>query len=155
MKEITPERDFMNKKLISGTILWCPAAKRSRLLRDGTPEERELFVKTQKKKAAFILFVIGVWIIASELFSTSASPVPPPTVTIIPAGQVVGVALHDTTFSTSTSVTTTTGTYQVKGGVSVAKDDLATVKKIKEPGRGKKTSLCIESKIKSGCYAIM
>ncbi|HHX4473440.1 TPA: hypothetical protein ACVBCY_004436 [Aeromonas hydrophila] len=155
MKEITPERDCMNKKLISGTLLWCPAAKRSRLLRDGTPEERDLFVKTQKKKATFILFAIGVWVIASELFSTPTPPAPAPTVTIIPAGQIVGVELHDTTFSSSTSVTTSTGIYQVRGGVSASKGEQAHIKKTESSVRGMQTYLCLDSKIKPGCYEIM
>ncbi|MGR6425751.1 hypothetical protein ACUZ8Y_22755 [Aeromonas veronii] len=155
MKEITPERDCMNKKLISGTLLWCPAAKRSRLLRDGTPEERDLFVKTQKKKATFILLGIGVWVIASELFSTPTPPAPAPTVTIIPAGQIVGVELHDTTFSSSTSVTTSTGIYQVRGGVSASKGEQAHIKKTESSVRGMQTYLCLDSKIKPGCYEIM
>ncbi|QJT37104.1 hypothetical protein E4188_22610 (plasmid) [Aeromonas media] len=155
MKEITPERDCMNIKLITGMLLWASAAKRTRLLRYGTPEERDIFVKKEKLKVKFVVLGIGLWIIASELFPSSATPVPPPSVTIIQAGQIVGVELHDTTFSTSTSVTTTTGIYQVKGGVSAAKGDLATIKKTKERGHGMQTSLCIESKIKSGCYAIM
>ncbi|WP_273767039.1 hypothetical protein [Aeromonas hydrophila] len=153
MQTITPERDNRNKKLISSAFLWCAEWRRSQLLTTGTPEERDRFVKAQTKKTLLVLFGIGAWMVATELYRTPAPPAPTPT--FIPAGHVVDVQLHDTTFSSSTTVTTSVGTYQVRGGVSAAKGDTANLKRTKSASGMMQSFLCLESKIKSGCYALL
>lgn len=153
MQTIPPERDNRNKKLISEAFLWCAEGRRSQLLTTGTPEERARFVKVQTKKILFVLFGIGAWMVATELFRTPVPPAPAPT--FIPAGHVVDVQLHDTTFSSSTTVTTSVGTYQVRGGVSAAKGDAANLKRTKSASGTMQSFLCLESKIKSGCYELL
>lgn len=153
MQTITPESDNRNKKLISSAFLWGSEGRRSQLLTTGTPEERARFVKAQTKKTLLVLFGIGAWMVATELSRTPAPPAPAPT--FIPAGHVVDVQLHDTTFSSSTTVTTSVGTYQVRGGASAAKGDTANLKRTKSASGMMQSFLCLESKIKSGCYELL
>lgn len=68
-----------------------------------------------------------------------------------PSGEVLNVELHSTLLHSTSSVRTSTGTYQVWGAVSWVEGDTATVRQDKV-GEGK--SLCIESRLKNACYQI-
>lgn len=68
------------------------------------------------------------------------------------AGTVVSVQLHDTAFSTSTTVTTSIGTFQVSGAVTASPGD---VTKMRTEKHSDDQSLCVQSEFKSGCYRLL
>lgn len=144
-------RDERNKRIIALTS-WAPRYEREILLEGGSPEEREAFVR--KHRNLFFGGVASILVITLllELVPRDAPPAPP-SPEIVEAGRVEGLRLHETAFSTSTTVTTSTGTYQVRGGVSAAEGDIATLKRESHPAP--RTSLCIESSIKPACYALL
>lgn len=144
-------RDERNKRIIAATS-WAPRFEREVLLESGSPEQRDAFVRKHKK--IFFGGLAGILALALllELVPRDAPPpLPPPTV--VEAGRVEELRLHETAFSTSTTVTTSTGTYQVRGGVSAARGDIATLKRETHPVQ--RTALCIESGIKSACYTLL
>jgi hypothetical protein len=109
--------------------------------------EKEAFVR----RGAFIS--IGVLLgIAGLVAATNfiGDPAPKPVIEWRDAGVLQEVTLHSTTFATETTVKTTTGIFQVYGGVSAAAGDKA---RIKRSATG--TSLCIESAIKAECYRLL
>lgn len=153
MQTITPERDRKNQLLIAKVFTWHSAEHRAELLSHGSPEDRASFVKAQHKKMLIVL--AGVVIVFGAIYLKPRKPAPPlPAPILTSAGQVVGLELHETTFSTSTTVVTTTGTYQVRGGVSASKGDPAQLKQEKVP-TGILSALCLDSKIKAGCYDLL
>lgn len=68
------------------------------------------------------------------------------------AGTVVSVQLHETTFSTSTTVNTTGGTFQVSGAVTASPGDVTKMRSEKLSGE---QSLCVESSYKGKCYRLL
>lgn len=153
MQTITPERDRKNQLLIARMFPLHSAIHREWLLSSATPEERAYFVKTERKKI-LIIFAGGAIVFgALSLIPRKAAP-PLPAPMVVSAGQVVGLELHETTFSTSTSVVTTTGTYQVRGGVSASKGDPTQLKQ-ERLHIGIRSALCVDSKIKAHCYDLL
>lgn len=112
---------------------------------DGPPVAKYFF-------SFVVLSVLGVFVYVM----TSPKPVAPAPL-ITAAGSVTHVDLHETSFSTSTSVVTTSGTYQVKGGVSATKGDEASLKveHLVEHNNRERRSLCIKSSLKSACYELL
>jgi len=153
---ITKERDAKNCRIIQHSFrqaLGCNmSAQQMWLLDCGTPEERDAYVKKQLKH-----FMIGSAAVIGCLAIFSMiprDPVPPPPVPeITTAGQVQSLRLHETALSTSTTVITAMGTYQVRGGVSATTGDAVTLKRHTDGLH--RTSLCVESKIKTACYTLL
>lgn len=158
MTNISEQQDDLNKRVIAGMnfhhpLLWSP--ERERLLAEGTPAERDAYVKASRKRfIKGLLFVVAVIGVISLIPRETPPPAPEPKITS--AGTVRSLQLHSTTFATETTVQTTFGTYQVKGGVSASVGDTATLKhKMKSDYSPEERLLCIESKIKSVCCRLL
>lgn len=153
---ITPERDRRNKQMIAMSFFNYMGAPRSAkqlwLLNDATPEERDTHVRKQNKRLLVIVALVAGYLAISSVLPRDAVP-PPPSPEITGAGVIQSLQLHETALSTSTTVITETGTYQVRGGVSAAKGDSVSLKREVHPYS--KVSLCIESKIKTQCYQLL
>ncbi|WP_273767041.1 hypothetical protein [Aeromonas hydrophila] len=74
---------------------------------------------------------------------------------VIPAGKVVDIKLHGLMFFSKSTVTTTTGIYQVNGAVSAIIGDASFLKTEAVSNKSKKNSLCIKSEVKTDCYSIL
>ena len=72
-----------------------------------------------------------------------------PETKIRPAGNLISLQLHETTFSWLTSVETSEGWYQVQGAVSASKGDAVKIK-----SSGDSQDVCIESRNETSCYSI-
>ena len=111
----------------------------------------------QRIAKKIILLAVGVLWAGFTLYRQFV-PAPvrlePPKPTFEAAGVIQDVQLQSTTFSTDTTVKTTTGIFQVHGGVSATVGDTAQIKREGE-GSFLKSTLCIESKIKPQCYPIL
>lgn len=153
---ITAERDARNKMLINHSFRRAIGlgltAEQIRLIDYGTPEERASYVKKQRKHFFIGAAVVGGYFIISPMIPRDPVP-PPPAPEISTAGQIQSLQLHETAFSTSTTVVTETGTYQVHGGVSASAGDTVSLKRETHPIQ--QTSLCVESKIKAQCYRLL
>lgn len=125
------------------------------LIERATPEERQVYVYKRAMRAWVFFLCACAFLVWVEL--QPAKPLPSePQMEIIDAGAVNEIQLHETSFSTSSTVLTTTGVYQVYGGVSAANGDTARIES-KELGLSStvKKFLCIKSAIKSACYPLM
>ncbi len=120
-------------------------------------EEKESFYRAEGRRIKIILLAVGVLWAGFTLYRQFV-PAPvrpePPKPTFEAAGVIQDVQLQSTTFSTDTTVKTTTGIFQVHGGVSATVGDTAQIKREGE-GSFLKSTLCIESKIKPQCYPIL
>jgi hypothetical protein len=124
------------------------------LLETGTPEERaKVAKKVLVRSFAIVALTVVVVLMTSPGEIKTIDPAPVVT-TQEPAGTIQSIQLHDTALSTSTTVVTGTGTYQVRGAVSAAPGDVVTMKK-ESPGAMERTSLCVESHIKATCYSLL
>lgn len=120
-------------------------------------EEKETFYRAEGRRMKIILLSIAILWAGFSLYGHFV-PAPvrpePPKPTFEAAGVIQDIQLQSTTFSTDTTVKTTTGIFQVHGGVSATTGDTAQLKREAE-GSFLKSALCIESKIKSWCYPIL
>lgn len=133
-----------------------PEHEVERLL-NATSEEKETFYRAEGRRIKIILLSVGILWAGFTLyrqFVPAAIPPEPPKPTFEAAGVIQDIQLQSTTFSTDTTVKTTTGIFQVRGGVSATVGDSAQVKREGE-GSFLKSALCIESKIKSQCYPLL
>lgn len=118
--------------------------------------EKEAFLR---RRTWWALIILGLVIGGLLLFRMTRDHAPrsAPAVTWQPAGVVKNITLHSTTFATESTVRTSTGVFQVRGGVSAAAGDAARIKR--DPPVGaleiQVTSLCIESAIKTACYPLL
>lgn len=123
-----------------------------------TFEEKDAFVRGEQRRFLKVLAVAAVLYLsysAYRYFVPAPLPQAPPPTTFEAAGTVEGIQLHNSFLSTSTTVRTTTGIYQVYGGVSAAVGDTTKIKREHSAVRSSvESSLCVESKIKSDCYSI-
>jgi hypothetical protein len=161
-KEITPYRDARNKRLIACSLRALLglglSAERQGLLSIGTPEDRAEFIKNNRIHCALVLAYGAIFLFAISLqvppFKTSHQPLL--LSSMAAAGQIQSLQLHQTTFSTSTTVVTSTGSYQVEGGVSAKSGDEASLKQEKDTlQKITRTSLCVDSKIQSRCFVLL
>jgi len=133
-----------------------PEYEVTRLL-NATFEEKEAFYRAEGRRMKIILLSIAILWAGFTLYGHFV-PAPvrpePPKPTFESAGVIQDIQLQSTTFSTDTTVKTTTGIFQVHGGVSATTGDTAQIKREGE-GSFLKSALCIESKIKSQCYPIL
>ncbi|MES2877550.1 MAG: hypothetical protein V4713_03940 [Pseudomonadota bacterium] len=156
---ITPEQDERNKRLIAHTLygaqllgIYRRNPMQEMLLNEGTPEERQVYVaRKMRLYGAIAVLVLGY--MAYGYFSPGPARPLPVAPEMVDAGMVKDVQLHDSTFTTSTTVTTSVGVYQVHGGVSASAGDSVKLKIQKEPIPLR--SLCVESQIKSVCYSLL
>ncbi|TXT27842.1 MAG: hypothetical protein FD131_3524 [Rhodocyclaceae bacterium] len=120
-------------------------------------EEKETFYRAEGRRMKLILLTIAILWAGFTLYRQFV-PAPvrpePPKPTFEAAGVIQDIQLQSTTFSTDTTVKTTTGIFQVHGGVSATTGDTAQIKREGE-GSFLKSALCIESKIKPQCYPIL
>jgi hypothetical protein len=120
-------------------------------------EEKEAFVRAHNRRAMKWVAAVGVLILGLMIYrhlvpAPPAPVIPPPTFEA--AGVVQDIQLHSTTFSTETTVKTSSGIFQVVGGVSASLGDEAQIKR-ESANSLSKSSLCIRSQIKTACYSIL
>lgn len=149
--------DEKNKRLIAG-LLRNPIIRGihpdpEALLSHGTPKERSEFRRLARRRL-FLILGGGVLVVALLESLPSKQVTPPPAPTFESAGSVVRIQLHESAFTSSSSVETTEGVFQVQGAVSGAAGDVATMKTVDQHGMVK-SELCIESKYKSACYRLL
>ena len=149
--------DHRNRSLISRGFLWVSAYRRQSLLDHATPAERAAFVDWQHK--LMLLFVVATAAIVgvgAVIHPASSRPTALPTA-VSSAGAVKSIELHETSFSTTSTVTTDTGVYQVRGAVSASLGDVLQLKATPEDKRAfqmSKQELCVSSSIKTACYEL-
>lgn len=150
---ITPERDERNRLLIARTFPWVPSSEREMLVNHGTPDERAAFVQRQNKWMLAALAVVLLAFFVPRLFrSDKPSPVFQPL--SVDQGTIQAIELHETALSTSTTVRTSSGVFQVGGAVSASVGDMAALQTETDPAVGGRKSLCIKSSIKNDCYRL-
>lgn len=164
---ISEKQDEMNKRLIArGSLVSAlissvtntrrpRSAEQVRLIEMATPDERQAYLSRQVKTSWAIMLCFGLAVSWLEMQPRKpAQPKPLPVVEVTDAGSVKGIQLHETSLSTATTVTTTAGVYQVRGGVSASAGDEASLEAKDVGTLGVQTSLCIKSKIKTACYPL-
>ncbi|KZN20708.1 MULTISPECIES: hypothetical protein [Pseudomonas] len=124
------------------------------LLHDGTPAERAEYVRQYRRRVLVWGLVLAVVAGAMGLSYHEKVAPSPPTESETPAGAIQSLQLHQTSFSTSTTLVTTNGTYQVYGAVSASSGDHVNLKTEKTQ-YGEKKSVCVTSEIKSACYQLL
>ncbi len=140
-----------------GFFLFGLPQKRMYALLDATLEEKEAYVRGSKRRILKSVAILGLVFVAFQIYRYFVPE--PPTATVpqpsyATAGVVEDIQLHSTAFSTDTTVKTSTGIFQVSGGVSASVGDEAKIKR-EAANSLRKTSLCINSQIKSECYPVM
>lgn len=107
--------------------------------------------------ALVALCVLGLIALSNTL--APSQPRGPDTVSQQDAGTIQDVHLQSAALSSETTVRTSLGIYQVRGGVSAAIGDATTLRRTTNEIDGKpfrdKLELCVESKIKSSCYELL
>jgi hypothetical protein len=151
-EKVSSERDRLNQRLI---FQFGRSHIADKMLNDPTvtPEDREEFVKPFRKKWLRITIILAAIFLVFMLWPSKPRPIPSPP-KIDSAGIITNLELHDRFLSTTTTVSTSTGIYQVYGGVSAAHGDAATLK-TETLLIGPRSELCIESKIKKACYGVL
>jgi hypothetical protein len=154
MNTITEAEDFKNRRLIRMMDLpWTNRANREWLLRGGSRQERAAYVRRSNRILLGVVALVAIIVGVSQLQPKrqEAAPMPPH---IEPAGRVLAVDLHETAMSTSSSVRTDRGVYQVAGAVSWAPGDEATLRVDRDGLQKGYKQLCIASSIKPGCFLL-
>lgn len=146
-------RDRINIRIIQASrrsVLGIGLRDPQCLLDVGTAAERAEYARRIKLRLVF-----GIGIIAFlSVYMVLRTPAEPLNVaaTYTEAGRVLGVELHETSLSRTSSVTTSTGTFQVSGAVTAAIGDGARFKQAAD-SIGK--SLCIGNAFKAHCYRLL
>lgn len=153
LHQITDRQDAINARRIATFPFPVNVAYRHFLLTAGTPEERAAYVRKENRFLLIGLLVFVAMSAVSGLSPTTPQPLPAAP-RVESAGEVLGVDLHETTFSTTSSVRTERGVHQVIGAVSWSHGDKTTVQ-LEQDGSGKSVKqLCLASDIKSACYTL-
>lgn len=107
--------------------------------------------------AVVTLCILGL--LALRYALAPSQPPGPDIVTEQDAGRILDVHLQSAALGSETTVRTSLGIYQVRGGVSIAIGDEAKLRRTTNEMDGKpfrsKLELCVESKIKTGCYELL
>jgi len=154
MKTITESQDLTNRRLISAANLpWNNRATRDRLLHSGTPQERADYVRRTNRILLGLIALAALIVGATQFLPTKpeVAPLPPH---VMPAGKVLAVELHETAMSTTSSVRTERGVFQVAGAVSWAPGDEATLRVDQDGIQKGYKQLCIASSIKPDCFLL-
>lgn len=120
------------------------------LLESGTDAERAVYAHRVLRR--LWLFALGAGLLLLGLSFAKPERQAPIVAAYSDAGFVESVQFHDTTFSHTTTVITSAGTFQVSGAVSAAPGDVA---KLKDQGAMNYKSLCVESKLETSCYRVL
>lgn len=118
----------------------------------GTVQDCDAMVKAVKRRIKICAAVCGAAVLLSLVLPKKEPNVPPP-VAYQSAGAVESVQLHETAFSTSTSVTTSAGVFQVSGAVTASPGDQAKIS-VNAEGSQTSSNLCVESRFKTHCYRL-
>lgn len=156
---IPDARDARNRRLLSH-IAYSPMARflrldAERLVIEGTPEEREAYAKRVMKWALLISVILAVYLLSIDWQKVGQQQPSSKVLSEVDAGKIQSVQLHETSFSRSTTIVTTVGTYQVVGGVSAEAGVYTTLKREQALSGGVITSVCVESHIKQACYPLL
>lgn len=154
MTNTSTDRDQRNRLLIARSFQWVRASEREMLANHGTAEEREAFVRKQHKLMFGVLVAVLLIAFVPPLFRSDRPARTDFSPRLVDQGTVQAIELHDTALSTSTTVRTSSGVFQVSGAVSASVGDLATMKTETDPARSGAKSLCIKSSIKNDCYTL-
>lgn len=152
MNTITEAEDVQNRRRIRMLDLpWTNRATRDWLLHNGSPQERATYVRRSNRMLLGMVALAVIIVGASQLLpkKPEAAPLAPH---IERAGRVLAVDLHETALSTSSSVRTERGVFQVAGAVSWAPGDEATLRVDQDGLQKDKKQLCIASSIKAACF---
>lgn len=138
----------------------CMAAKRSTSAR--TTPHRSSGVLGGDRQLALGVTVLGVCVVGLVALRYALAPSEPPGPDIVneqDAGRIQDVHLQSAALGSDTTVRTSLGIYQVRGGVSAAIGDETKLRRTTNEMDGKpfrdKLELCVESKIKSSCYELL
>lgn len=147
--------DEKNRRILSiAPWFLVTAYQRKWLLMDATAAERQEAVTTSNRRMMVIVAIASAGFALSYLIPREPRPAQAgPAVS--EAGTVTSVQLHETTFSRSTTVQTSSGTFQVRGAVSASVGDKAQLKTEELPGMEPRRTLCVESAIKTACYDVL
>jgi hypothetical protein len=156
--KISPKRDARNRELIerAGTARFNYFSRGLSpdwrwQLEQGTPEDRATYVRKLMRR--FYIVMIPVMLVVCALTETGPKLTPKPPIEE-PAGQILSIQLHETSFSTTSTIETSSGTYQVQGAVSAAIGNQVTLIAQKTPQVGP-ASICVASEIKTWCYRLL
>ena len=134
-----------------------------RVLFNGDLLKKNEWIKNRRKKIMFFATIVAIFVFLlwHGFLPEKSKPVEPTKITV-PAGVIENIELHSTTFSEETTVTTSQGIYQVKGGVSASLGDVVVLekwrykdRKFSEQTNTYKDRVCVESEINNRCYPLM
>ena len=147
-------QDAKNRRFIGSLPpMMISPSRREGLLWWGTAEDRASFVKQHNRAGLVFVGLAALCMLASSLVPTKARPAPAPA-HMEDAGRILSVELHETAFSTTSSVRTERGTYQVSGAVSWAHGDQATLREDQQGLHARVKDLCLASQIHSSCFRL-
>lgn len=119
---------------------------------EGTPEERATFVRKASQR-----FLVGIALVTLAISipwaRSGKSPLAESEPSFILAGSIISVVLNESTFTTTSTVTTDAGVFQVSGAVTASIGNQAKVKSW-SAGSVEHKALCIESSFKPDCYTL-
>lgn len=119
---------------------------------EGTFDECTEYVRKCNRRLFLAVVLIGLVLLAPWP-SSGRSLIVPSEPVYESAGKIQAIVLHEASFSSTTSITTTEGVFQVAGAVSASIGDEAKVKRWMT-GSVQHAELCIESKFKPSCSAL-
>lgn len=119
---------------------------------EGTPEDRAIFVRKAGLRVLVGMALLTL-VISIPWSRSGKSPLAESEPSFISAGSVTSVVLNESTFSTTSTVTTDEGFFQVSGAVTATIGNQAKVKSW-STGSVEHKALCIESSFKPDCYSL-
>lgn len=158
-KDSHAQREYRANQYIRlmGRNFWASSYDRMFIMLDAPLEEKEAYVRASKRRVMKWVAVVGLIFLGFTIYRYFVpAPIPPapPLPTFEGAGIVQDIQLHSTTFSIETTIKTSTGIFQVRGGVSASVGDAAQIKRVTSYGTVQ-PSLCIQSQIKTACYSML
>lgn len=147
-------RDEANKRFLRvAPGVFLQAHRKLYLLSEGTAAEREAAAVSVRRKLLAVL-VIGAAVVFVPEFIPRDPPAPAAEPVTERVGTIESLELHETAFSTSTTVRTSDGIFQVNGAVSAKEGDSVTLKTLDRAGRTTSREVCIASTIMPACYPV-
>jgi hypothetical protein len=162
---ISDSEDERNKRLIARGSLtssiwsmfsktsWSLSSEHIWLINTATPHERQVYVRRRAKisLAILIFWFAGIFLVVTHLGNR---PKFVSVVEYVDAGTLQELRLHQASFSTATTVITSAGVFQVRGGVSASTGSLVRVRSTSTPSGNVLRSLCIDTGLLPDCHPL-